>query len=493
MALLPVSWLVLLPGVFCVIPEHEIKQLPGWREPFQFRMWSGYIPVKVDTSDTNIHVHYWLVECTKGLNNAPIVAWYQGGPGGSSLLALFTENGPLTLNDDSFKSPQFKETGIPEVFSNPNSWHLEANMLYVEHPAPTGFSYCEPTKCPRWNDTLQAIANYRFLIKFFEAYPELSTSDFYLSGESYAGVLVPTVALQILDREGDYLTSDFDESSFNEDYDPWSNPWNLKGFAVGNACPGNRLVGVDFRYGHGMISDETYIRVNEACKNDWGRFDAPRNKTCRKLLGDDPARPVIQEAGDTFTMGGGYYLYDHCGSDLYRLSKSGLPEPNVTSAPPEPETLSEPKHGVYPCGQERATNFYLNQKVVQEAINVKPGEFSFITPLHYNFTKHSLLDDYKQKLNKRYRILQYSGDADPCVPHVGTKRWIDSLEMPVKEPWRPWKIGKSPQVAGYTTVFETSASSFTFATVRNAGHMVPRYKPVAALQMFKNFLNDYPL
>eukprot|EP00954_Amorphochlora_amoebiformis_P021921 1349514-Amorphochlora_amoeboformis.AAC.2 len=79
MALLPVSWLVLLPGVFCVIPEHEIKQLPGWREPFQFRMWSGYIPVKVDTSGTlllptlNIARHVPISPCPhKALNYIPL-------------------------------------------------------------------------------------------------------------------------------------------------------------------------------------------------------------------------------------------------------------------------------------------------------------------------------------------------------------------------------------------------------------------------------------
>jgi hypothetical protein len=54
---------------------------------------------------------------------------------------MFTENGPFTLNDASMK--QLDEDGVPRVFDNPHGWHQAANMLYVEHPAPTGFSYCE--------------------------------------------------------------------------------------------------------------------------------------------------------------------------------------------------------------------------------------------------------------------------------------------------------------------------------------------------------------
>lgn len=44
------------------------------------------------------------------------------------------------------------------------------------------------------------MTNYQFYVEFFKLYPELASNDFYYSGESYAGVLVPTVALQILNH-----------------------------------------------------------------------------------------------------------------------------------------------------------------------------------------------------------------------------------------------------------------------------------------------------
>jgi carboxypeptidase C (cathepsin A) len=105
----------------------------------------------------------------------------------------------------------------------------------------------------KWSDESQAILSYNFLVKFFEQYPEYATQGFYLSGESYAGVLVPTLAMEIL--------------SARKHNNPAHAPWSVEGILLGNAVPGSRIltatpysgwlgaqVAVDFRYGHGMIS-----------------------------------------------------------------------------------------------------------------------------------------------------------------------------------------------------------------------------------------------
>ena len=31
-----------------------------------------------------------------------------------------------------------------------------------------------------------------------------------------------------------------------------------------------------------------------------------------------------------------------------------------------------------------------------------------------------------------------SGDVDGIVPVLGTRRWIDSLKLPITHSWRPW-------------------------------------------------------
>jgi hypothetical protein len=54
--------------------------------------------------------------------------------------------------------------------------------------------------------------------------------------------------------------------------------------------------------------------------------------------------------------------------------------------------------------------------------------------------------------------------------------------------WQPWKVQN--QTAGYLTKFYVSGrGSFSFATVHGAGHEVPLYRPMEALELFKNYLD----
>lgn len=99
-----------------------IESLPGYSGP-ALSMDSGYIPV-----GGSRHLFYWLIESQVNASSAPLLFWYQGGPGCSSLSGLFTENGPLRPNVDG---------GLDY-----NSLSLSnfANVVYVESPAFVGFS-----------------------------------------------------------------------------------------------------------------------------------------------------------------------------------------------------------------------------------------------------------------------------------------------------------------------------------------------------------------
>lgn len=70
--------------------------------------------------------------------NDPLVIWLQGGPGCSSMLGLYTENGPFNFH--------FDKENIRQPFqleNNPFSWNNEANVMYVDQPLGTGFSFVE--------------------------------------------------------------------------------------------------------------------------------------------------------------------------------------------------------------------------------------------------------------------------------------------------------------------------------------------------------------
>lgn len=89
-------------------------------------------------------------------------------------------------------------------------------MLYLEAPAGVGYSYCvDPqSKCTS-NDTSTAIDNHAFLVGFFDLFPEYKTRPMFITGESYAGIYIPTL-MQEITRQG--LIA------------------NVKGVAIGNGC-----------------------------------------------------------------------------------------------------------------------------------------------------------------------------------------------------------------------------------------------------------------
>ncbi len=60
----------------------------------------------------------------------PVLIWFNGGPGCSSLLGFFQENGPWVVDDDN-----------GTIYANPFPWNKAANVLYLESPIGVGFSY----------------------------------------------------------------------------------------------------------------------------------------------------------------------------------------------------------------------------------------------------------------------------------------------------------------------------------------------------------------
>ncbi len=85
------------------------------------------------------------------------------------------------------------------MFINPYSWNLNANVLYLESPAGVGFSYGKTADDLIANDTTTARDNLVAMRMFFDKFPQFRRNDFYISGESYAGIYIPTLAKAILD------------------------------------------------------------------------------------------------------------------------------------------------------------------------------------------------------------------------------------------------------------------------------------------------------
>ena len=165
----------------------EITQgLPGLKDPIDFRQFSGYLPI----SDSK-NIFYWYVEAVHNPDTAPLVFWTNGGPGCSGLYGFLSEHGPWRPLKDG-----------ATLVRNAYSWNQVANMLYVEQPVTVGFSYTteDLDNKAAFGDDQAASDNYRVIQAFLDRFPHLRAHDLYLSGESYSGHYLPSLARFILDQ-----------------------------------------------------------------------------------------------------------------------------------------------------------------------------------------------------------------------------------------------------------------------------------------------------
>merc|ERR1712137_502741 len=202
--------------------------------PTNYHQYGGYITVN---ETLNKEYYYWFVESQNDPENDPVLLWLQGGPGCSGLLGFWQENGPFKLlpNDT--------------VVSNPLSWNQKANVIYVEQPSGVGFSFSQNPSGYTTNDNQTAIDNYHFLQGWYEEFPEFSSNPLWLTGESYAGVYIPTLANQILDGSDQRISEVF------------------QGFMLGNPvihCPfwvsHHQTIIVNNWYWHGLVSYSSKVQ-----------------------------------------------------------------------------------------------------------------------------------------------------------------------------------------------------------------------------------------
>lgn len=83
---------------------------------------------------------------------------------------------------------------------NPYPWNQNANLLFFESPAGVGFSYYTGDK-PVYDDPSTASDNYEALKLWFSDnyFSDYKGRNFYITGESYAGMYIPFTAKAIID------------------------------------------------------------------------------------------------------------------------------------------------------------------------------------------------------------------------------------------------------------------------------------------------------
>uniref|UniRef100_A0ACD5U979 Uncharacterized protein n=1 Tax=Avena sativa TaxID=4498 RepID=A0ACD5U979_AVESA len=482
--LLLLALLLLLFAVTIAAPEkHLVTQLPGFHGALPSKHYSGYITVD-ESNDRRLF--YYLVLSERDPASDPVVLWLNGGPGCSSFDGFVYENGPFNFERGSTPG------GLPRLQLNPYSWSKVSSMMYLDSPAGVGMSYSSNKSDYTTGDMKTAADAHTFLLKWFELYPELQSNPFYISGESYAGIYIPTLADEVV-------------KGTQKDLKPRI---NLKGYLIGNGATDKDYdlnSFVPFAHGMGLISTDLFEDVSAACHGTfWGEVDdvcqekihgvRSRLKDLNQynILAPCYHHPETQEA---------VFMNSSLPASFRKLGETERPFPvrkrmagrswplglavSIGRVPLWPELSGRS----LPCTSDELATIWLDDEDVRAAIHAKPksliGSWELNTArIDYTHDTGSMVTYHKKFTAMGYRVLIYSGDHDLCILFTGTEAWVRSLGYSIVDSWRPWYFGG--QVAGYTQGYD---HNLTFLTIKGSGHTVPEYKPKEALAFYTHWLS----
>ncbi|XP_046917972.2 lysosomal protective protein-like [Dermatophagoides farinae] len=438
-----------------------------------FHHYSGFLSALND-----VYLHYWFFESQQNPLNDPLVLWLNGGPGCSSLVGALAENGPFRINSNL------------TVDYNPHTWNTNVNMLYIETPAQVGFSY-KLDQNYQTNDNETAHMNLAALKSFYRKFPNFIQNDFYITGESYAGIFIPMLATLILD----------------DHYPP-----NMKGFALGNPLL-DQNININsqyfYLYSHGIIDEKIWLKLLQFCRCDHHHHHHKKQpsssssssssvRNCNFITNKSPLCQQAINLLDIYMNSFDLNLYN-INSDCKQESIND--ELLLKNWKESSEKLNKLMISL-PCAMdEHALTHWLNKKSVKKSLHV-PSKFhwSFCNKVDYdrNETK-SVRTEIERLIDSGINGLLYAGDLDVVCNFLGIQWFVDDLllkeSIDDNNKLRPminhtyWKY--NGQIGGFYKHYTTDGgSNLTFATIRGAGHSTAVDKPAETKYLFYKFLNQ---
>lgn len=389
--------------------------------------YSGYFTVNKECES---NLFFWFFPAQNDWENAPVMLWVQGGPGASSMMSLFEAVGPLTYNDeDGLGRRQY-------------SWNFKNNLLFIDQPVGTGFSFSK-RGCYAKNNSTVGTELYSSVVQFYQLFPELRNNKFFIAGHSYAGHFIPALGHEI------HVNNPLAEVKIN-----------LSGMMIGNGWM-DILYQSDYGsylYQLGLVDEtgrDAYYRLQ-------GNFTSlMENHEWEK------AYPILSQLiGETYNNFVGNV-------SIYNYLKNGY-----NSFEPYENFIQAPE--------------------IRNAIHVGNTNFSFINPeVSENLGMDPIytVKPWVEELLEHYFIVFYTGQLDVITGYPMVVNFLEALDWSGKEDFarasrHKWCV--EGQQAGYFK----GAHNLYDVFVRDAGHIVPSDQPLWAYMMMNSVTSgssDNPL
>ncbi|CAG9787242.1 unnamed protein product [Diatraea saccharalis] len=353
----------------------------------------------------------------------PLVIWIQGGPGlAASGIANFAEIGPLDM----------------DMQPRNHTWVKGKNLLLIDHPVGTGFSYVTKSILLAKNDRDIATDLSKTIKAFFRIHKEFRKTPTYIFGQSYGGKICPRLAY--------YLYTAIEKKRLK---------MNLKGIGIGSGWVDPKestLTYSNYLYDMGAIDRNTYLKINIITKRIAEYIEKKDYETANEW---------------------NFLLY----STINKESGMEINFNNINQVSPYSALdLLSKKVNQY----VKPTLAMVNQSL----------EWSYIsTEVFENLNGSFLIPSTKfleTLLNKTdLNIAIYNGNLDVITPLAGATNWVHKLRWHSAE---QFKNAKRIQINGYRNGFYKKAKRLSFWWVFGSGHWVPEDNPVAMEQILDHVI-----
>ncbi|KAI9303430.1 Alpha/Beta hydrolase protein [Cunninghamella echinulata] len=394
----------------------------------------------IDVTSTTQYF-FWFFESRTNPSTAPLTLWLNGGPGCSSLFGLWKGVGPCKLNEDTTKV----------IYNQRGSWNRASNMLFIDQPAGAGFSVGD------WITTTDEAAPlmYKFLLQFFDAFPQYKNNPFHFFGESFAGHFIPPMA--------DYILKENKKLSPENQY----KYINLQSIGIGN---GYTNMMVQFQYAEKMACHSTYGSVLD-------------QKNCNIMKKNIPiCVQQMERCKKTETVKDCVSASEYCVENVEKIyQRSGKQNFDVRA--------TEKYNFTYPD--------FVNQTEFKKLVGI-PSKRPFI---RCNFdVKRAFYatGDYVRDvspsvanlLNNGVRSIIYAGDADFKANWYGNHAWTQQLDFKNNAIYQSDQLHPLTNQNGEEIGEFQSGGGLTFVRIYKAGHSVPVDQPEALYEMFFKHINS---
>lgn len=415
-----------LPGLYQNVPKDDIPT-----------MFAGQLELFLEN---NTNYFFWKFSDREKIPEAKkrTIFWLNGGPGCSSMDGALMESGPFRIDRHG------------EVTLLDGSWHKAGDMVFVDQPAGTGFSFTDVFR----HDLDQISLDFlRFLDKYFELFPEDRQNEIFFAGESYAGQYIPYIADGIL--------------KYNKAHN--DKPYNIKGLLIGNGwiSPNEQSLSyLPYSVQAGIIKTDnpmwsSILSQHQKCQKIVDEIDSLTDNQVHMVEVDSSVCEEILNMILSATRD-----RDHRSQECFNMYDYTLKDTFPSCGMNWPPDLNH-------------VNPFLNNEQVQNDLNLKKskqwkecsGKVGHYFNAHHSLPSIHLFPNLLKELN----VMLFHGNRDIICNYMGAESMIKKLtwngetgfgEESEKQTIDWIHHGKN---SGYIK----TARNLTFVNVFDSSHMVP--------------------